>query len=139
MKTEYLVRILGPIAWLVLTFFPINSLGIAFQVVKFFPDYPTLITGLTALWTLPFMLCLPLARLTFQYATTGLLTLILGIGIYKAFQVQALPLEMNWIVIVGLVAGGIVLAWLTVSIRVWRWARGMVAVDDADTELDQAH
>lgn len=124
-----LYRWLSVIVIVLATFWP--DYGLVWFGVRNFSAAPVLWLSLGCVWILPLALVLPLSRKVFVPVTT---LAICGIYALAGFALIGLNLDLwqAWWFPIFLGLAGIVLGWWLVSTRIWRWARGIVAVEDAE-------
>lgn len=122
-------RFLLPIIFLVVTFWP--DYGMAWLAVGLFPQFPIIVSIVAATWAILFSLLLPLPVRIFRTVSTSLVVLVLALTTYAAYAGGMLPpLSLQIVVIYSIVVIGVVLGWLTVSTRIWRFLHSIVAVED---------
>lgn len=126
-----LLKMIFAIGLLALAFWP-NGLGV--YIFNSFESFPAGYSVIIALWVAAVALNLPLTRVMFARVSTISIAVMFAAMYYKIWQAGYFDVANThqWI-IAGIFFFGIIIGWWTNAAKIWRWYRGITAVDDADT------
>lgn len=127
-----LLQMVFAIALLAVAFWP--GLGLFYMAVDRVEQHPYIVTLGSAVWIMLFGLNLPLTRRQFQMLGALCFLAVIGVVLF-ALRENGLFSEGNTdqLIITGIIGGGIMLGWFTISSHIWRSYRGVQGVDDADS------
>ena len=129
-----LLQMIFAIALLAVAFWP--GYGLFYMAVERVQQHPYIVTLGSAVWIMLFGLNLPLTRRQFQMLGALCFLAVIGVVLF-ALRDNGLFSENNTdqLIITGIIGGGIMLGWFTISSHIWRSYRGVQGVDDADTGM----
>lgn len=124
-----IVKMLCVVAFIFLSFWP--DIGVLAQCLRYFPTSPMLVAAGAAVWVVPLLLVLPITVKVFaMLSSSAVLTVYVVVTIHLLGTGVIASAHAMIIAVIGAVAA--VLAWAMVAAPLWRWARGIVAVQHAE-------
>lgn len=121
-------RILICVAMAVATVFP--DAGVIAMGTHYLPAAPLAVTTVWLVWAMLLSLFLPLPLRWFRIASTSAVVGVEAVAAYKLLQVAPGFLEGQLWMVWAAAAIALPLGWLKVTAPLWRWASGVVAVQD---------
>lgn len=114
--------------FIIATFWP--DFGVVPICIRLFPFAPLPVTAFLCAWAVPLALALPLPLKLFRMISTAAIGGVYTVSVVAGYAWGISPLDSAWYFLLGGVA--ILLGWHVIATPLWRWARGIVAVQDAE-------